>query len=95
MRRGIKVIVYSNGRMTVKARDGIEGVYIERLHDEMMECLKDVLINVGRVKFKVTLECGKKPVIESEGLLSPDNVKYIAKTFKNCFEKLCGATEVS
>ena len=91
----IKIIIYSNGKMTIKARPGIDPTRLEIMHDEMLKCLDEVRTYLGaEVNFKVTLETGKKPEIETKGLLSPEKVEYVAKTFKNCFDKLNGVGRV-
>lgn len=82
--------VYSNGKMVIKSRHGIDPTTMEMIHNEMAKCLNEVLGHIdSEVEFKVTLETNKKPEIESiGGLLSPEEVEYIIKTFKKCFDNL-------
>ena len=85
----IKVIVCSDGKITVRSKYGIDSTTMEMIHDEMMKCLNEVLGHIeSEAEFKVTMETGKKPDIESIGLLTPEEVEYIAKTFKKCFNNL-------
>ena len=87
--RHLKVVIYSNGKMVIKSRHGIDPSTMEMIHDEMAKCLNEVLKHIeSEVEFKVTLETNKKPEIVSIGLLSPEEVNLISNTFKKCFNNL-------
>ena len=44
--RHLKVVIYSNGKMAIKSRHGIDPSTMETIHGEMIKCLNEVLKHI-------------------------------------------------